>query len=67
MMPRAYIVYFKYKIPSEKAQGPVRQFRIYAASLEEARRMLDQRPRDGAPPNRRPNADQPRRPDGDRK
>ena len=42
MMPQPYIVYFKYKIPSEKAQGPVRQFRLYATSLDEARRLLTQ-------------------------
>jgi hypothetical protein len=38
-MPQPYIIYFKYKIPSEKAQGPIRQFRIYATSLDEARRL----------------------------
>jgi Ca2+-binding EF-hand superfamily protein len=33
---------------------------------EETRRLLDQRPRDGAPPNRRPNGDQSRRNSGDK-
>lgn len=36
---RPYIVYYKYKQPRDKKPGPVRQFRIYANSLEEARQI----------------------------
>lgn len=35
----AYIIYFKYKIPGEKAGAAIKQFRLYANSLEEARRL----------------------------
>lgn len=42
MMPKPYIVYFKFKIPTEKTQGAVKQFRIYATSLDEARRLVTQ-------------------------
>lgn len=38
-MLKPYIVYFKYKIVGEKAAPPVRQFRIYASNLDEARRL----------------------------
>ena len=38
-MLRPYIVYYKYKIPTDKTQGAVKQFRIYATSLDEARRL----------------------------
>jgi len=38
-MLKPYIVYFKYKIEGDKAQPAVKQFRIYAASMEEARRL----------------------------
>ncbi len=38
-MLRPYIVYFKYRIPKDKTEGAVKQFRIYAASLDEARRQ----------------------------
>jgi len=38
-MLKPYIVYFKYKIPGEKAAAAVKQFRIYAANLDEARRL----------------------------
>ncbi len=37
-MLRPYIVYFKYKIPTDKTSA-VKQFRVYAASLDEARRL----------------------------
>ena len=37
-MLRPYIVYFKYKIPADKTSA-VKQFRVYAASLDEARRL----------------------------
>ncbi len=41
-MLRAYIIHFKYQNPGDKAPGPVRQFRIYAGSLDEARRLAHQ-------------------------
>lgn len=41
-MLRPYIVYYKYKIPGEKSQGAVKQFRVYASNLDEARRMAAQ-------------------------
>lgn len=34
----AYIIVYKYKREGEKKPGPVRQFRIYADNLDEARR-----------------------------
>ena len=39
---RPYIIYYKYKNEGDKKHGPVRQFRIYAGNLEEARRLLTQ-------------------------
>lgn len=38
-MLKPYIIYFKYKIPGEKAAAAVKQYRVYAASLDEARRL----------------------------
>lgn len=38
-MLRMYIVYYQYQIPGEKKPGPVRQFRVYASSLSEAKRL----------------------------
>jgi len=35
-----YIVFFRYKAAGEKKLGPVRQFRIYAASLDQAKREV---------------------------
>ncbi len=40
VMPKPYIVYFKYKIPTDKTQGAVKQFRVYATTIEEARRLI---------------------------
>lgn len=37
-----YIVYYKYKNPANKAQGAVKQYRIYANSTDEARRLAAQ-------------------------
>ena len=39
-MLKPYIVYFTYKCPGEKKPGAVKQFRIYANSWEEARRLV---------------------------
>ena len=41
-MLRPYIVYFKYKIPGDKTAGAVKQFRVFANDLDEARRMAVQ-------------------------
>jgi len=38
-MLKPYTIYYKYQVPGEKKPGPVRQFRIYAMSLEEARKL----------------------------
>ena len=38
-MLKAYIIYFKYKIEGDKAQPAVKQFRIYASSMDEARKL----------------------------
>lgn len=38
-MLQAYIVYFKYKAPGDKKPGAVKQFRVYASTFEEARRL----------------------------
>ncbi|MEE9293759.1 MAG: hypothetical protein V3W34_02180 [Phycisphaerae bacterium] len=38
-MQQLFIILYKYKSPGEKKPGPVRQFRIYADDLEEARRQ----------------------------
>ena len=37
-----YIVYFKYKQIGDKKPGPVKQFRIYANNLDEARQLTAQ-------------------------
>jgi hypothetical protein len=36
---RPYIIYFKFKNPGDKKPGAVKQFRVYASGLEEARRL----------------------------
>jgi len=41
-MLRPYIVYYKFRIPGDKTQGAVKQFRIYAENADEARRMAAQ-------------------------
>ncbi len=38
-MLKPYIVYFRYKCPSDKKPGAVKLFRVYANSVEEARRL----------------------------
>lgn len=38
-MLKTYIIYYQFQVPGEKKPGPVRQFRVFAASLEEARRL----------------------------
>ncbi len=38
-MLKPYIVYYKYKSPGDKKPGPVRQFRLYATSWDEARTL----------------------------
>ncbi len=35
-----YIVYYRYKCPGDKKPGAVKQFRLYAGSYEEARRLV---------------------------
>lgn len=39
-MLKTYIVYFKFKCPGDKKPGAVKQFRLYAASLDEARKLV---------------------------
>ena len=39
---RAYIVYYKYKLPGTKKPGAVKLYRIYANDAEEAKRMATQ-------------------------
>jgi len=39
---KAYIIYYKYKCPGEKKPGAVKQYRLYANSLEEARSLASQ-------------------------
>ena len=41
-MLKPYIIYFKYKNPGDKKPGPVRQFRVYADGIAEARRLAVQ-------------------------
>lgn len=41
-MLKTYIVYFKYKQPGDKKPGPVRHYRVYAESLDDARRQVEQ-------------------------
>ena len=36
---RPYIIYYKYKCPGDKKPGAVKQFRIYANNMDEARRL----------------------------
>lgn len=38
-MLRPYIVSYKYKCPGDKKPGAVKQFRIYAENVAEARRI----------------------------
>jgi len=45
IMLKLYIVYFKYQIPGEKKPGPIRQHRVYAGSLDEARRLATEQAR----------------------
>ena len=41
-MLKAYIVYYKYKLPGDKKPGAVKQFRVYAPGVVEARRLATQ-------------------------
>jgi hypothetical protein len=41
-MLQTFAVYFRYKNPNDKAPGPVRHFRINAATAEEARKLVSQ-------------------------
>ncbi|MHC5108443.1 MAG: hypothetical protein ACYTHJ_01025 [Planctomycetota bacterium] len=41
-MLRLYYVYFKYKQPGDKKPGPVRHFRLYAQSIDDARKLATQ-------------------------
>lgn len=34
-----YIIYYQYQVPGDKKPGPVRQFRLYATSLAEAKNL----------------------------
>lgn len=38
-MLQPFIIYYKYKLPGEKKPGAIKQYRVYAASSEEARRL----------------------------
>lgn len=38
-MLKTYIIYYQYHIPGEKKPGPVRQFRVFASSIAEAKRL----------------------------
>ncbi len=38
-MLKPFIIYYRYKNPGEKKPGAQKQFRIYAESLDEARRL----------------------------
>ncbi len=38
-MLRPYVVYYKFKNPGDKKPGAVKQFRLYAETLEDARHM----------------------------
>ena len=37
---QTYLVYFKYKPAEAKKPGPIRHYRIYAGSIEEARQLV---------------------------
>ncbi len=39
---QSYIIYYKYKNAGDKKPGPVRQYRIYAGSYDEARQLATQ-------------------------
>ena len=39
---KPYIVYYRFKGPGEKKPGAVKQYRLYASGLEEARRLVTQ-------------------------
>jgi len=38
-MLKPYIVYYKFKVPGDKTEGAVKQYRLYAGNLEEARQL----------------------------
>lgn len=38
-MLKMYIIYYQYQVPGDKKPGPVRQFRVYASSLAEAKNL----------------------------
>lgn len=42
LMLKPFVVYFKYKCPGDKKPGAVKQYRLYATSVEEARRLVAQ-------------------------
>lgn len=39
---KPFVVYYKYKCPGDKKPGAVKQYRLYAADEEEARRLAAQ-------------------------
>ena len=41
-MLKPYIVYYRYKCPGDKKPGAVKQFRVYANNVAEARRLVTQ-------------------------
>ncbi len=42
---KPYIVYYRFKGSGEKKPGAVKQYRLYASSFEEARRLVTQHAR----------------------
>ena len=40
-MQQMYVIQYKYKAQGEKKPGPIRQFKIFADDLEEAKREAD--------------------------
>lgn len=41
-MLKPYVVRYKYKCPGDKKPGAVKQFRVYARDLAEARRLVSE-------------------------
>ena len=41
-MLKPYVVYYKYKCPGDKKPGAVKQFRLFATNVDEARRLAAQ-------------------------
>jgi|GEM_PF-1667075 len=42
MTSKSYVVYYRFKPPAEKAKGSIRHYRLYATSVDEAKKLVAQ-------------------------